>query len=56
MVDLAGVDRAVREGKAVGFVKLLVREGSRELVGASVMAAQAGEMISELTVAMVSGV
>ncbi len=55
VVDLAGVDRAVLEGKNVGFVKLLVREGSRELLGASVMAAHAGEMISELTVAMVSG-
>jgi pyruvate/2-oxoglutarate dehydrogenase complex dihydrolipoamide dehydrogenase (E3) component len=55
MVDLAGVDRAVLEGKAVGFVKLVVREGSRELLGASLMAAHAGEMISELTVAMASG-
>jgi len=52
---LAGVDRAILGRKAVGFVKLLVREGCRELLGASEMAAHAGEMISELTVVMTSG-
>ena len=54
-VELAEVGRAILDGETVGFVKLHVREGSDELLGATVMAAHAGEMISELTVAMAAG-
>jgi pyruvate/2-oxoglutarate dehydrogenase complex dihydrolipoamide dehydrogenase (E3) component len=50
---LSDVDRAVLDGEAEGFVKVHVREGSDEIVGATVVASHAGEMISELTLAMV---
>ena len=52
---LADTDRAVLDGEAEGFVKLHVKAGSDELVGATIVARHAGEMISELTLAMRGG-
>jgi pyruvate/2-oxoglutarate dehydrogenase complex dihydrolipoamide dehydrogenase (E3) component len=52
---LEGNDRAVLEGEAEGFVKLHVKAGSDELVGATIVARHAGEMISELTLALRGG-
>jgi pyruvate/2-oxoglutarate dehydrogenase complex dihydrolipoamide dehydrogenase (E3) component len=53
--DLADVDRAVLDGEEHGFVKVHVRRGTDRIVGATVVARHAGEMISELTLAMVGG-
>jgi pyruvate/2-oxoglutarate dehydrogenase complex dihydrolipoamide dehydrogenase (E3) component len=53
MQPLADVDRAVLDGETDGFVKIHVREGSDQILGATVVASHAGEMISELTLAMV---
>ena len=53
--ELHGVDRALLDGEVQGFVKVHVRKGSDKLLGATIVARHAGEMISELTVAMVSG-
>ncbi len=50
--DLTGVDRAILEGETEGFVKILTRKGTDRIVGATIVAAHAGEMISEITVAM----
>lgn len=51
--ELARVDRAVLDGEAAGFVKVHVKKGTDKIVGATVVAAHAGEMIAELTLAMV---
>ena len=48
------IDRAILEGNNEGFVKVHVRQGSDEIVGATVVAANAGDIISELTLAMQS--
>jgi pyruvate/2-oxoglutarate dehydrogenase complex dihydrolipoamide dehydrogenase (E3) component len=50
--ELRDVDRAVLDGEADGYVQVLIRAGSDRIVGATVVAAHAGEMISELTLAM----
>ncbi len=50
------VDRAVLDGEADGFVKVHVRKGSDKIVGGTIVARHAGEMISELTLAMTAGV
>ncbi len=50
---LSDVDRAVLDGESEGFVKVHVRAGSGQILGATVVARHAGEMISELTLAMV---
>jgi pyruvate/2-oxoglutarate dehydrogenase complex dihydrolipoamide dehydrogenase (E3) component len=52
---LHGVDRAVLDGESEGFVKVHVRRGTDQILGATIVARHAGEMISELTVAMVGG-
>jgi pyruvate/2-oxoglutarate dehydrogenase complex dihydrolipoamide dehydrogenase (E3) component len=51
--EFAEVDRAVLDGEAAGFVKVHVRAGTDLILGATVVARHAGEMISELTLAMV---
>src|SRR5690606_5902506 len=50
------VDRAIADGEEVGFVKIHVRDGSDEILGATIVARHAGEMISEITLAMVAGI
>jgi pyruvate/2-oxoglutarate dehydrogenase complex dihydrolipoamide dehydrogenase (E3) component len=51
-VDLADNDRAVADGEADGFVKITVRKGSDAIIGATIVAAHAGDLISEISVAM----
>ncbi len=51
--SLGEVDRAVLDGEDEGFIKVLVKKGTDEILGATIVAAHAGEMISELTLAMV---
>jgi pyruvate/2-oxoglutarate dehydrogenase complex dihydrolipoamide dehydrogenase (E3) component len=47
------VDRAVLDGETEGLVKVHVGAGCYKIVGATIVARHAGEMISELTLAMV---
>ena len=47
------VDRAIAEGEEEGFVKILHKKGSDEILGATIVASHAGEMISEITTAIV---
>jgi len=50
--ELSKVDRAILDGETEGFVRVHVRKGTDEIVGATVVAAHAGDLISELTLAM----
>jgi pyruvate/2-oxoglutarate dehydrogenase complex dihydrolipoamide dehydrogenase (E3) component len=50
------VDRAVTDGEDEGFVKLHVRQGSDQILGATVVARHAGEMINGLSLAISSGI
>jgi pyruvate/2-oxoglutarate dehydrogenase complex dihydrolipoamide dehydrogenase (E3) component len=50
--DFKDVDRAVLDGEEEGFVKFHVRKGHDEILGATIVARHAGEMISEISVAM----
>jgi pyruvate/2-oxoglutarate dehydrogenase complex dihydrolipoamide dehydrogenase (E3) component len=54
--ELSEVDRAVLDGETEGFVRVYVRKGSDQIVGATIVASHAGEMISELTTAIAAGV
>jgi len=49
------VDRAILEGNDEGFVKVHVRKGTDQIVGATIVARNAGDMISEITLAMTHG-
>src|SRR6266516_2461389 len=48
------VDRVVLDGEEDGFVKIHVRKGHDEILGATIVARHAGEMISEISVALAS--
>ena len=50
--EMADVDRAILEGQEEGFVKIHTKKGTDEIVGATIVAENAGDMISEITVAM----
>jgi pyruvate/2-oxoglutarate dehydrogenase complex dihydrolipoamide dehydrogenase (E3) component len=50
------VDRAITDGQEQGFVKVHVSKGSDKIIGATVVAKHAGDMISELTLAIVDGI
>jgi pyruvate/2-oxoglutarate dehydrogenase complex dihydrolipoamide dehydrogenase (E3) component len=55
IIELANNDRAVLDGETDGFLKLHSRKGKGTIVGATLVARHAGEMISEITLAMVAG-
>ncbi|HSB04546.1 MAG TPA: mercuric reductase [Thermodesulfobacteriota bacterium] len=50
---LGKVDRAILDGEQEGFVKVHVKKGTDEILGATIVARHAGDMISEITLAMV---
>jgi pyruvate/2-oxoglutarate dehydrogenase complex dihydrolipoamide dehydrogenase (E3) component len=49
------VDRAVLDGDDAGLLKVHVRAGSDRILGATIVARRAGEMISEITLAITAG-
>jgi pyruvate/2-oxoglutarate dehydrogenase complex dihydrolipoamide dehydrogenase (E3) component len=51
--SLKEVDRAIADGEEEGFVKIHVRKRTDKILGATIVARHAGEMISEITLAMV---
>ena len=53
---LAKVDRAILDGEDEGFVRIHVRKGTDEIVGATIVATHAGDMIGELSLAMTRGI
>jgi pyruvate/2-oxoglutarate dehydrogenase complex dihydrolipoamide dehydrogenase (E3) component len=53
-LELGEVDRARLDGDE-GLLKLLVQKGSDRILGATLVARNAGDMISELTLAIASG-
>ena len=53
--SMAENDRAVTDGETQGFVKIMVKKGTDRILGATIVAAHAGEMINEITAVMVAG-
>jgi pyruvate/2-oxoglutarate dehydrogenase complex dihydrolipoamide dehydrogenase (E3) component len=53
---LREVDRAILDGQTDGFVRVLTKRGTDRILGATVVASHAGDMISEITLAMVARV
>ncbi len=51
--ELNRVDRAILDGEEEGFVKVLVHPKNDTILGATVVATHAGDLISEITVTMV---
>ncbi|MCA9066885.1 MAG: FAD-dependent oxidoreductase, partial [Planctomycetaceae bacterium] len=53
--SLQQIDRAILDGQTEGFVKVHVRRGTDRIVGATIVASHAGDLISELTTAIQAG-
>ncbi len=54
--DVGQLDRAVTESANRGFVKLLVQPGKDRILGATIVAHNAGEMLAEFVLAMKRGI
>jgi pyruvate/2-oxoglutarate dehydrogenase complex dihydrolipoamide dehydrogenase (E3) component len=55
-IPMHDVDRAIADGEEAGFVKIHVKERTDRILGATIVARHAGEMINEITLAMVAGI
>jgi pyruvate/2-oxoglutarate dehydrogenase complex dihydrolipoamide dehydrogenase (E3) component len=55
-VPMHEVARAIADGEEDGFVKIHVRDGTDTILGATIVGRYAGEMINNVTLAMVSGI
>lgn len=53
-IPFSSVDRALIDGEPNGFVKIVHQRGSDRILGATIVARHAGEMISEVTLAIVA--
>lgn len=53
--ELESVDRAILDGETDGFVKIHIKQGTDQILGATIVAAHAGDLISEITLAMQTG-
>lgn len=53
--NLDEVDRAILDGEEQGFARIHVQQGTDKILGATIVAAHAGEMINEFSVLMKAG-
>jgi pyruvate/2-oxoglutarate dehydrogenase complex dihydrolipoamide dehydrogenase (E3) component len=56
VVPLAEVDRAVVESEEAGFAKILTAKGSDRILGATIVAPHAGDLLHEFVLAMKAGI
>ncbi|MDK2792363.1 MAG: hypothetical protein PWQ25_1226 [Deferribacteres bacterium] len=54
--DMSENDRAITERETEGFVKIMVKKGTDKILGATIVASHAGEMINEITFAIANGI
>lgn len=55
-VQLATVDRAILDGADEGFLKLHLRQGTDRILGATLVADHAGDLLGELCLAVTKGI
>jgi pyruvate/2-oxoglutarate dehydrogenase complex dihydrolipoamide dehydrogenase (E3) component len=56
IVSLENVDRAVVESEEAGFAKILTDKGSDKILGATIVAPHAGDLLHEFVLAMKAGI
>jgi pyruvate/2-oxoglutarate dehydrogenase complex dihydrolipoamide dehydrogenase (E3) component len=54
-IEMKSVDRAILEGDDDGFLDVYVKKGTDKILGATLVCRHAGDLISEITLAMVAG-
>ncbi len=53
--QFSDVDRALLDGASTGFAEVHVKQGTDRIVGATIVAPNAGDLIAEVTLAMTGG-
>lgn len=53
-ISFNNLDRAITDSEEAGFLKIHHKKGTDEIIGATIVASHAGEMISEVTTAIVN--
>ena len=51
-IPMSSVDRAIADGETTGFAKILLKKGTDKILGATIVSSSAGDLISEITLAM----
>jgi pyruvate/2-oxoglutarate dehydrogenase complex dihydrolipoamide dehydrogenase (E3) component len=54
--DIADLDRAIADGNAYGFVKVLTKPGNDKILGVTIVGDHAGDLIAEFVLAMKHGI
>lgn len=54
--EISELDRAVCEGEATGFVKVITKKSSDKILGAAIVGPHAGDLIQELVLALQKGI
>ncbi len=55
-IPMASVDRAILDGGDEGFLRIYARKGKDEILGATIVAEHAGDLIGEISLAMTNGI
>jgi pyruvate/2-oxoglutarate dehydrogenase complex dihydrolipoamide dehydrogenase (E3) component len=55
-IPMHEIDRAITDSESAGFVKVHVQGRTDRILGATIVARHAGDMINEITLAMVAGI
>lgn len=55
-IAMSGVDRAILDGSDEGFLRIYTRQGKDEILGATIVAEHAGDLIGEISLAMTNGI
>jgi pyruvate/2-oxoglutarate dehydrogenase complex dihydrolipoamide dehydrogenase (E3) component len=55
-ISMAAVDRATTDGETNGFLKIRYQSGTDRILGATLVASHAGDMISEITLAIANNI
>jgi pyruvate/2-oxoglutarate dehydrogenase complex dihydrolipoamide dehydrogenase (E3) component len=53
-ISFSSIDRAIVDHEDIGFLKIHHKKGTDEIIGATIVASHAGEMISQITTAIVN--
>ncbi len=55
-IDMKSVDRAILDGQTTGFLKVLTRKGTDKILGATLVASHAGDLLAPLVLAMTNDI
>jgi dihydrolipoamide dehydrogenase len=56
MLPLSSVDRAITAGRTEGFIKIITKKWSSQILGATIVAPRAGEMLCQISTAMYANI